>query len=166
MKPVLLGQGPSRTGASGEPFRGRSGQRLADLAGLTLDEFLDRVEAANLLTEFHGKQRNGKGDLFPRRRAERAAKALLPLLRGRLILAAGKEVAAALGASPTYFEERIMGSCLIVTIPHPSGVNRWWNLAENRRRAERELRRLLGRKKQKIPGGRPGIGGGDQDALS
>ena len=117
---------------------------LASLLGLTLEEFLDSVEAVNLLAGFRGKQRNGKGDLFPAKEARAAADELRPSLRGRLVLAAGKQVAAALGASPTYFDERIIAGCLIVTIPHPSGINRWFNRVGNRRRAKRELKRLLG----------------------
>lgn len=155
LKPVLLGQAPSGTGDPHRPFRGRSGTALARAVGATLDELLSMVEAVNLLTEHPGRRPGGKGVLFPAEEARRAARRLLPRLRGRLVLAAGRGAAQALGAPAGmgWFEEAAVGGCLVVLVPHPSGVNLWWNEPANRRLAARCLRALLGVKKPRRSSG-------------
>ncbi len=145
MRVILVGQGPSASGEGGKPFDGRPGAFLAALCGLTLDEFLRLTTPVNLLSRFHGKQRHGKGDAFPKQPARDAARRMLPALRGTLVVAAGKEVAAAFGVvRPEWFQLRRAEGCVVLTIPHPSGINRSWNLPEMKERAGKALREVLG----------------------
>ncbi len=61
------------------------------------------------------------------------------------VLLAGKRVARAFRlGSPTYFEEtRVEGIDVpVVVVPHPSGVNRWWNDRGNAADARKFLERL------------------------
>lgn len=135
--PLLIGEADN---GAGRPFGGRSGEALAKLLGLKLDDFLGRVEAVNLLKSWPGKQ--GKGDAFPAEKARRAAEKLD--LEGRLVIAAGKRVARALGiADPEWFAQVEHRGAGITVIPHPSGVVTWWNDPANRRRAAGRLRALV-----------------------
>lgn len=105
---------------------------------------LERVEAVNVLERFPGPD-GAKGDRFPRGRARRRARHLLPSLRGRTVLLAGKRVAEAFGVNAEYltWHEHPEGFRVVV-IPHPSGVNRWWNEPENRRRFRQFATAVLG----------------------
>lgn len=107
------------------------------------ESLLERLEATNLLETFPGHAA-GKGDHFPRRRARRCAKKMCGSLRGRTVLLAGKRVAEAFGVVTDYltWHDHPEGFRAVV-IPHPSGVNRWWNDPENRRRFLRFARAVL-----------------------
>jgi hypothetical protein len=118
---------------------------------------LGKLAGVNLLSSFQGKQLKGKGDLFSLCEAEAAARSLLPRLRGRLVLAAGKGVARAFGLTGVrWFETVIAGDVTVATVPHLSGVNRWWNNAANRELAGKKLLRLLGKERSRlrVEGGR------------
>jgi hypothetical protein len=130
---MVLGEAPSRTSAA--PFEGsRLGLYLgADPAG--------RFELANLLDAWPGPA--GKGSAFPLAEA-RAAADLLDL-GGRRVILCGWRVAAALDfRAPAYLRWRDHRGARMAVLPHPSGVNRWWNDPGNRRRARRFLRRWAG----------------------
>lgn len=148
---VFVGQAPSRDSEPGQPFSGRSGEKLAGLLSVTKAEFLAKVRRINLIERYPGK--NGKGDAFPV--AEARMKALLLqeryMMRPVRFVLVGKNVARAFGIRrPQYFVHGwfygpFQGMSWTV-VPHPSGVSRWWNDAGNRRKAKRfftKLRRTM-----------------------
>lgn len=142
--PLLIGQAPSSRGGGRSPFdcgRTGSGTFLNAVAGINV---ISAVDAVNLLRRFPGKE--GKGDAFPAAAARKSAARMLPGLAGRpIVLLAGKRVAAAFGVRRLeYFREFRLGASPAAIIPHPSGVNRWWNDAGNRRRASLFLRAFFG----------------------
>lgn len=64
------------------------------------------------------------------------------LREGGPYVLAGKRVAVALGVRAAYFQRVEFAGSWAVVVPHPSGVNRWWNDGQNLGRAKRFLRRL------------------------
>jgi hypothetical protein len=107
-------------------------------------DLLARVECVNVLRAYPGPE-GDKGDAFPLDEARRASARLYRRLKGRRVLVAGKRVAAAFGMRAEYLEwvDHEAGFEAVV-IPHPSGVNRWWNEPKNRRRFRRFARDLVG----------------------
>lgn len=101
------------------------------------EELLEAVDAFNVLDRYPGSE-GPKGDAFPISWARRRARRLYPRLRGRTVLLAGKRVATAFGIKSDYlrWEDHPEGFRVAV-IPHPSGVNHWWNEPANRRRFRR-----------------------------
>lgn len=134
---AIVGEAPSRT--SEAPFDARSGRRIAELAGVPLDAFA----LYNVLDEWPGTA--GKGSRFPPLRDARPAAAdLLPLLDGHArVVVAGKRAAAALGFRERYlvWTDGPAGGRWAI-LPHPSGVNRWWNDPANLDAARRFLSKL------------------------
>jgi hypothetical protein len=140
MRLLIVGEAPSSS--RGEALSGRSGQRLAELMGLTLPEYLAAFERVNLLDDC--QERFGKGMAFP----------LLPAM-GRAFelqagpwthyLLCGKRVGAAFGFDPVrvrYLRWYLHAGRRYGIIPHPSGIVRWYNDPANLARARRWLRRL------------------------
>ncbi len=143
---TIVGEAPSRTSDPKKPFEGRSGKRLAELAGLECPTLL-RYEATlvNVLQRWPGDGYAGeKGSHFPLAKAKRAAKRIE--LVGVVILA-GRRVATAFGMKDAeYFQWHRTdrhGPCLLVVVPHPSGCNRFWNYPENVARASAFMRRVF-----------------------
>jgi len=127
MSLLLVGQAPSSDTNGRAPFSGRSGRRLAELMGMTHEEFLDRVPATNVLPCYPGKSRGAKGDAFPMNQAVASARTM-EFGDAKLVVLVGKNVARAFGRKDhDYFEEFELRGRRAVIIPHPSGVNRWWN---------------------------------------
>jgi uracil-DNA glycosylase len=122
-KVLLVGEAPSPDGASS--FEGRSGRRLADLAGLTHAEFCERFERTNLLDAFPG--RSGKGSSFPVAEARAAAARLEPLLKGRRTVFVSFRLASLFDLPADPFRWLAAFGGFAAVSPHPSGVNRWWN---------------------------------------
>jgi uracil-DNA glycosylase len=124
---MLLGEAPSRGSDPTRPFSGRSGDRLRALVGGELEE---RFEVANVLGEWPGSA--GKGSRWPRPLIARARMVEVTIelgLAGRMVVACGRRVAAA-GGVPACASvlEWIDGPLFrVAVLPHPSGVNRWWN---------------------------------------
>lgn len=134
---VLIGQAPCRKGDPSKPLTGSSGLKLAQLAGVEFPgEYARLFERVNVLREYRGPAAGGKGDAFPLSEARAAAKALMPELRGRVVVVLGRNVARA-------FELHGLGwttwwpACGVVwgVIPHPSPLVRWWNDSGNRAQA-------------------------------
>lgn len=125
MRTVIVGQAPSRTSDPAEPLSGRSGQRLAELCGITMPDFLERFERINLLVGWQGK--NGKGDRFePGAAPERVAQALL-YLRARNVIILGAINSTSLGVIWPKLSFRPFNAGNFAWCPHPSGINVWWN---------------------------------------
>jgi uracil-DNA glycosylase len=140
---TIIGQAPGARNGKRRAFEGRSGDRLAEAAGLRGHaELRRRADVTNLLRRFPGKSGRIKGDAFPMRRARRAAR--IRKLEG-VVLLIGRGVARAFDVDAPFLRWVRRGDARIAVVPHPSGVNLWWNSAENRRRARRFLRRLFDR---------------------
>jgi len=144
MKPLIVGQAPGPS-EDGWPLMGRCGDRLAVLFGLSVAEYAIIFERVNLLPKFPGKK--GKGDAFDRRNAAIAARNIkigFRMSSRPFSILLGRNVAEAFG-----FEYRPLGVQRhhelghLVFLPHPSGINRWWNEPENVWRAKKLLRRLV-----------------------
>lgn len=154
MRPLLVGQAPSARHAPGaRAFEGKgSGARLELAAGLRAGTLHESFDAVNLLPEYPGKAGRGKGDAFDPYEARRRVFNLAPrLLPSAVVLLCGRAVARAFGVADDYFVWTRFGCFVVAVIPHPSGVNRWWNCPRNRARAARFLRAVLRR-----GGGAPG----------
>lgn len=143
MKPLIVGQAPSRFSDPREPLSGRSGRRLAALCGTDLDGFLAAFERVNLIGSHPGKA--GKGDSFPLARARRAAAVVSARFHGRSVVLLGGNVAAALGvAGVDLLRWHKAPGFTFAVCPHPSGVCRWWNSPANEKAARVFWRRLAG----------------------
>ncbi len=79
-------------------------------------------------------------DGFPMVRAKKRAVRLKTYLFGCRVILLGKTVARAFGYDKPLFEYFEAYPNAVspdwVIVPHPSGLNRWWNKQENRDRAE------------------------------
>lgn len=157
MKTLLVGEAPGR-GYEGQPaFSSASGQRLTKLLGQDVREVF---YCWNLLAD--SQPLGNKGTKFPTGEARQSAKRLLwaletPAAKGREVrmLLAGSRVASAFKLRHwQLFEWSDMWtrSTLLLNkgapwlheikyavIPHPSGVNRWWNEPDNVERARKFL---------------------------
>ena len=139
---LLIGQAPGRKGDPSRPLEGRIARKLAELAGVSVEEWLRCTERTNLLREFPGKA--GKGDAWPKERASRLAEETKSSLVGRVVLLLGRNVARAFGLSdlPWLTWTEVFGA-RVAAMPHPSGIVLWWNSAENREKASTFLREVL-----------------------
>lgn len=106
-------------------------------SGSRLRRYLPEFEAVNLLDRFPGKSYSwGKGDLFVHRAARDAAERMS--LRGRTVLLCGWYVAGAFGLRRlSLFRWVGFRGGIVAVVPHPSGVNHWWNTPSNERMAAR-----------------------------
>lgn len=155
-QPLLIGQAPARGLRRGSRAfaAGGSARHLAKLAGVTLDELHSRVTAVNVLRRWPGK--SAKGDRFPIDSARRAARRMMTGTDygacDRVIFA-GQGVVRAFARNPKWARELIAQPCVWLAsafdvrayayLPHPSGVNRWYNEQSNRDLASRFLRDLM-----------------------
>lgn len=138
---LMIGQapGPSR---DPRPLVGACGGRLADLAGigqpggheLRLSVYFDR---ANVLDEYLGPHPNGGGDWFPMPVARAAANKMRAAISAYpYVVFIGAATAEAFGHKAPFFRWDYGSSGAadtpsVAIVPHPSGVNRWWNEPAN-----------------------------------
>lgn len=132
MKPLIIGQAPARGNDDKPAFHGKSGARLAQLAGVgtTGEDLLYHFDTVNLLPRWPGKV--GKGDVFDMKVAKLYAGELIHVLKQeqpRIILLMGRKVRKAMGINGhwEYLELIEAWGHKVYIFPHPSGVNRWWN---------------------------------------
>lgn len=118
MKIILVGLDGTPGVDPLDPSKG-SGARLAALAGLSPGAFLDRFDRIDLFPP-------GGGD-----RPWEAVLEILPVLRGRRVVALGRVVADALGVGPDWFRWRRCSRFVGCAMPHPSGLSHWWNDPSN-----------------------------------
>lgn len=138
---LFLGQGPG-AGGRGRALSGDAGKRLAKIMGLS-GSLADHFHTSNLLHTWYGKQ--GKGDRFPRCIARGEADRFKT--RAKVVVIVGRAVAESFGIDPRTVPcctwvmgvHRALTGKIVGWIPHPSGVNRWYNAARNRRRVKRFL---------------------------
>lgn len=143
MKPLIIGEAPGKHGDATKPVEGRIGARLAACCGLTLDEFLNTFDRINLLDE--QPQDAPKGMAFNVKAAGRRARELeLTLGQLPLMLLLGKRVAAAFRMTNVeYFQAAFIGTVPTFVVPHPSGINRWYNKIENELQMIRFMRGIV-----------------------
>lgn len=126
VKLFLIGQAPARGGDPARPLLGvRSAKRLQELCEMTPEEYEGAFDRANLLPKWLGNA--GKGDKFDMKKARAAAGRMLPRMVGRRVILLGQNVAQAFGLEQNYLEWVNVLDARIAVLPHPSGVNRWWN---------------------------------------
>lgn len=151
MKILIVGQGPSKRGEAKDPLDGPgTGNRLAELAGLTREDFLSRVTAVNLLEKWHGKA--GKGDRFPKTRARKKADELRLSWKDydRVVLL-GQAVAKAFRIDDGLLDwHSYHDGSIVAVLPHPSGIDRWYNKKENKKSASIFMHDLFVGKRQAI----------------
>jgi hypothetical protein len=149
MKPLLIGQAPSRKGDPAKPLsRDPLASRLAHLCGLTKEEYLDAFERVNILDAWPGKC--GKGDAFPLAETRRNAALITADIRNERVVLLGKSVARSFGIKANVLKWFRFGAGRAIVLPHPSGVNRWYNDENNVIAARRIMRRLC-KTKQRRP---------------
>lgn len=131
---LLVGQAPSRTS---KPREALLRTDLATLCSLSLEDYGKAFARTNVLTRYPG--RAAKGDLFPVEEAREGARALTQVLdRFRLVVLLGRGVEKAFGLpAESWFEIKSDLGTRVVTVPHPSKVNTWWNDKKNVRAAKR-----------------------------
>lgn len=150
-KPIMVGQAPSRTSDPDRPLVGRSGKILAKHVGIERHglylKFLCDFERRNVLDYYPGSNGDGKGDRFPMDEARGEARDMVDDFRGRFVLALGSKTYRALTAGTgadgkgyfettyiNFHEEPPNNGFHVTPVPHPSGLNRWWNDESNRER--------------------------------
>lgn len=142
MRTLLIGQAPSARSNPRHPLLGgRSGERLRLCAGLTLKEYVAAFERRNLFDVFPGEALHG--DAFPKHEAYARAAAMTPWILARFgrVIFVGANVADAFGFVGDMFDWRSWIPPVIgARIPHPSGVNLWWNEPHNAKRVGAFLR--------------------------
>lgn len=144
MRPLIIGEAPSKNEVPPTPLGGRVGRRLAACCGITLEEFLVRFERVNLLDVRQDTRE--KGFEFDATAAAHAASLLIRhklFDEPRLVLLLGRRVAQAFGCDVGYFNRWFINQAEAYVLPHPSGVSRWWNSVENQQHAAAFMRSII-----------------------
>lgn len=143
MKPLLIGEAPSKNEPWPRPLEGRVGQRLARFAGISFEEYLERFDRVNLLDVRQDTKE--KGFEFDRYTATINANNIMASLSNeRVVVLLGKRVADAVGAvGPYFWLHRLERGITLYVVPHPSGVNRLFNDPVVCQRMEYFMRSLL-----------------------
>lgn len=144
---ILVGEAPSKNEVTETPIAGRIGRRLAACAGLSFDEYMARFERVNLL---HVRQdTKAKGFEFNAAAAEREALRLRTTwgsfriaYNPRVVILLGKRVARAFGVPQDYFTLHRLDHEFYV-LPHPSGINRWFNEPANTEKFSAFLKEII-----------------------
>jgi uracil-DNA glycosylase len=144
----LLGQAPGVVeGDERRPWRGRAGQTLRRWLGLDEQAFYTTFYCASVTRCYPGRAQAGGGDRIPAAREQELCSFWreweLRLLQPRLIVPVGGLAIRQLLGLPSLdagvgqiFDH---GEAVAVPLPHPSGVSRWMNDAENQQRVERAV---------------------------
>ena len=147
-KAYMLGQAPGVVeGEERRPWRGRAGQTLRRWLGLGEDEFYATFYCASVTRCYPGRAPAGGGDRTPTAREQELCSFWreweLRLLRPHLIVPVGglaiRRLLGLTSLDASIGERFEHGDAVAVPLPHPSGVSRWMNAAENRARLDRAL---------------------------
>lgn len=150
---MIVGQAPAKGNEGLLPFAGRSGARLAKLAGVgeSGDDLPDHFELRNLLDYYSGKD-GAKGDKFDWREGIWRARELAHEVergRNRVVLLMGHGVKKSFGFGNYQYLERIeLGAATYIIFPHPSGVNMWYNSPAHCDQARLVLREVVSSARQ------------------
>jgi uracil-DNA glycosylase family 4 len=141
----MYGQSPGIVeGEQRRPWRGRAGQNLRRWLGLDEEAFYATFYCASVTRCYPGRSPAGSGDRVPTGREQELCSFWLDwelrLLRPELIVTVGglatrrlvpaRSLDQCIGATFEY------AGTTVIPLPHPSGVSRWLNAPENRRRLE------------------------------
>jgi uracil-DNA glycosylase len=141
MTTMLIGQAPSKGTEDKTPFSGETGTRIAGMAKMPPSALAGHYALRNALDYFPGKE--GKGDAFPPEEAKAAIERIVDQVKGtevdRLIFV-GRGTANAfaldvdhVGGYLAWFRTAATGPRVwLAILPHPSGINRWYNDPQNR----------------------------------
>ena len=144
----ILGQAPGIVeGEERRPWRGRAGQTLRRWLGMDEEPFYATFYCASVTRCYPGRATGGGGDRTPSAREQELCSFWheweLELVRPRLIVpVGGLAIRRLLGLTSldASVRERIEhGDAVAVPLPHPSGVSRWMNLPENKRRVDQAV---------------------------
>jgi uracil-DNA glycosylase len=150
---VLIGQAPGAGEDRGPLVGGVSGGRLQALAGMTILQYCRAFERRNLIPYYPGRARGGRGDFFPRIEARIEARKIARTLIGRRVIFVGIAVAEAFDiVAPRPFQWYLCRSADMLAsenfygaaIPHPSGLNHFWNSPANVAEAREFFAKALG----------------------
>jgi len=139
---ILIGQAPNCHNDERHALEGRIGARLCRLFGCQEEDYLKWTQRFNVLPRWPGK--TGKGDKFPLALARQNARRMRYSLAGCHVMFVGVATAKVFGVTHIPFRwvkveiaEHNVGSFSAAVVPHPSGVNMWWNLECNKNKARR-----------------------------
>ena len=150
-KAFILGQAPGIVeGEERRPWRGRAGQTLRRWLELDEDAFYATFYCASVTRCYPGRAPSGGGDRTPTAREQELCSFWrdweLALVRPRLIVPVGglaiRRLLGVTSLDASVGERFEVGDAVAVPLPHPSGVSRWMNQAENRERVERAVERI------------------------
>lgn len=136
--PLVVGQAPSVASRSEQAFDGPAGDRMAGVLGFN---WRAHFECQNLL-DFAPPRRVGegrRGDEFDLELARPRARAMaVNYGRSRALVLCGREVSRAFGVSdePVLTWRRTDDLRAFIVVPHPSGVNHFYDSEENKERAQ------------------------------
>jgi uracil-DNA glycosylase len=134
---VIVGQAPGKK--KGPVLEGRVGNRLARMMGITPIEYKSIFTLVNVFEKYPGRSGEDGGDKFPAAKARLRANALVKkMIRGgghHKFILLGRGVAEAFGLEnlPPCSWIHTYGFTSYAMVPHPSGLNRWYNSKENSR---------------------------------
>lgn len=144
MKPLIVGEAPSKNEVTERPLEGRVGRRLAKCCGLSFEDYLERFVRVNLLHVRQDTKEHGFLFDLPAAKKE-AAQLMTSFARGQIVLLLGGRVAEAFGVHDHYFAKVALGKAEAYILPHPSGVNRWYNDVSNVMKMETFMRGIVER---------------------
>lgn len=140
-KPLFVGEAPSRSTErfGGHALTGETGRRLAEWSGLSAAAFRAAADCRNVYPTLPSR--------WVHVRAAELARVLWnapETQRAPLVVLLGSRVARAFGfVHAVHFEVYQTGGPAVAVMPHPSGLNRFWNDPANVALAEAFLRRVL-----------------------
>ena len=150
-KAFIFGQAPGIVeGEERRPWRGRAGQTLRRWLDMDENAFYATFYCASVTRCYPGRAPRGGGDRTPTAREQELCSFWreweLALLRPRLIVPVGglaiRRLLGVTSLDASVGERFEVGDAVAVPLPHPSGVSRWMNQAENRERVERAVERI------------------------
>jgi uracil-DNA glycosylase family 4 len=150
-KAFIFGQAPGIVEADERrPWRGRAGGTLRRWLDMDEEAFYATFYCASVTRCYPGRAAGGGGDRTPTSREQELCSFWreweFALLRPRLIVPVGglaiRRLLGVTSLDASVGERFEVGEAVAVPLPHPSGVSRWMNLAENRNRVERAVERI------------------------
>ena len=144
----ILGQAPGIVEAEElRPWRGRAGQTLRRWLDMEEDAFYATFYCASVTRCYPGRAPGGGGDRTPTAREQELCSFWreweFELVHPGLIVAVGglaiRKLLGITSLDACVGERFEYGDAVAVPLPHPSGVSRWMNLPENKRRVKRAV---------------------------
>lgn len=117
------------------------------MLGWTYEDYLARTQRFNVIPEWPGRDAGRKGDRFPVLIAKENARRMSYSFGSCTILFLGVQVGWAFGMDGEPVTWNALKSpqgqpYRAAVLPHPSGINRWWNNDANKADAARFMRKL------------------------